>query len=126
MSLRFVGFFLFVLGTVCGAQAQEATCGTLTDNMRVLLAYDECRDSADCAALQLPPPFGCNKYVNRAYVKQINALLPEYERACGPYSYQCLHPADHLHCRKGRCEGKVYLDSLPDNAARNRHGRPLR
>ncbi|MCB0325228.1 MAG: hypothetical protein KDD69_16710, partial [Bdellovibrionales bacterium] len=106
--------------------AQQPSCETLTTTIRALLANDHCSQASDCVALQLPPPFGCNRYLHRAFSEQVRGLLPEYERLCGPYAYQCLHPADHLLCRQKRCAGKVVLgESGPDAAPKNRHGRPL-
>lgn len=129
MRSRLLGIALLGCGLfyAAGASAQPRACGVIYDDLSALVARDECRKSSDCAIMQLPPPFGCNTYVNKEVVPEIESLAESYAQLCGPIVYQCRQPADHAHCRRGRCEGKVYLDKrAPNNGTLNRHGRPFR
>lgn len=120
-------FFILAPAAIPRADAQEPTCAAVSEVLRSLIQQNSCSQNSDCAIVQLPPPFGCNNFVNRAVVDAIEDTLPLYERECGPYAYQCLRAANKVSCENGRCKGRFSIrHDYPDNAPRNRHGRPLR
>lgn len=123
MKTQAIVLFLLLAPSIAEA---NASCATLRLRLEELITHSECRQSADCAVVQLPPPFGCNIYLNKRYVAAVEETRQDFVQHCESAAFQCLQPADHVHCRSGRCVGKVYLDRrAPNNGSLNRHGRPL-
>jgi hypothetical protein len=102
-------------------------CFDFKRDIESLLTHDECFTSADCAAVDLPQPYGCNREVNKSAVDLIESTFADYNDLCGPFLFNCTAHARSIWCRNGRCEARITLDRrYPAINPLNSNGRPLR
>ena len=106
----------------------DPRCKAIVDNIMAMAQEDNCITSDDCAAVNLPPPIGCNRPVSRPQAQSIEQALTIYQQNCAPVLYNCMGPPSSIWCRDGRCVREFRLGGIPAPSITDRdsNGRPLR
>jgi hypothetical protein len=126
-------FQLSFLGVLVCAPARaewrdSPFCTALISEVGELAGVDQCRNSAECATVDLPFPTECQVPVSKREAHEIDRLLDLFRRSCAPLLFNCFEPVRSTWCERGRCVLKLKKGGVryPSSAGRNQYGRPLR
>ena len=126
--MRTIGVFFLLAGYSLSVSAQEIECGGLDSFLTRAVEQTSCRESDDCASVDLPPSFGCHRSMDKNTAHKVINVLDAYAKSCEPLLYTCYGPPPHLECENNLCvvshagSGSRYAAT----GAYDENGRPLR